>query len=374
MKILLDPEIFNEQKFGGISRYYVEIVSNISYNQDITIDLPIVSSENFYLKESLFFTKEIKSKKIIIDFLKKFGISLRKKVKKKNQSNCIQALKKQEFDIFIPTYYNPYFLEFIKQKPFVLTVYDMIHELFPQYFTDDSSFVENKLLLMEKATKIIAVSQNTKKDIIKIYPHIDATKIEVIYHGNSIVVNDIFVNLPKKYILFVGVRRHYKNFKFLINSIKDLLDNDSDLYVVCAGGGKFEEDEIAFVNDLGLQNQIIQMPFEENELGQFYKNARCFVFPSDYEGFGIPVVESMACGCPIVLTNNSSFPEVAGDAGLYFELNNASDLRNRISSILDNEDLRNEYIKKGLERAKIFDWKEAANKCYNLYYNTIKSI
>ena len=238
MRILLDPEIFNEQKFGGISRYYVEIFSNISYSQDVTIDLPIVSSENFYLKESLFFTKEIKSKTIIIDFLKKFGISLRKKVKKKNQSNCIQALKKQEFDIFIPTYYNPYFLEFIKQKPFVLTVYDMIHELFPQYFTDDSSFVENKLLLMEKATKIIAVSQNTKKDIIKIYPHIDATKIEVIYHGNSIVVNDIFVNLPKKYILFVGVRRHYKNFKFLINSIKDLLDNDSDLYVVCAGRRK----------------------------------------------------------------------------------------------------------------------------------------
>ncbi|MEC4005358.1 glycosyltransferase family 1 protein [Flavobacterium sp. SUN052] len=371
MRILLDPEIFNEQKFGGISRYYVEIFSNISYNQDVKVNLPVISSENIYVRESVFFTNSIKSLTFCIDFLKKIGVSLRKKVKKKNTAKTIQILKNQSFDLFIPTYYNPYFLEFLKEKPFVLTVYDMIHELFPHYFDDGITAIQNKLLLLEKATKIIAVSQNTKNDIIKIYPHIDATKIEVIYHGNSIIINDIFVDLPKKYILFVGVRRHYKNFIFLVNSIKDLLVSDRNLYVVCAGGGKFEEEEITFINELGLQNQIIQKPFQENELGQFYKNAQCFVFPSAYEGFGIPVVEAMSCGCPIVLTNNSSFPEVAGDAGIFFELNDATDLKNKVSIILENETVRNEYINKGLERAKIFNWKLAADKCYTLYQKAI---
>ena len=374
MRILLDPEIFNEQKFGGISRYYIEIFSNISHNQNVVINLPIVSSENIYLKESVFFTKQVRFRTSCVDLLKKFGVSLRKKVKKKNILNTIEVLKNQEFDLFIPTYYNPYFLEYINQKPFVLTVYDMIYELFPHYFINDNVSVKNKLVLLEKATKIIAVSHNTKKDILKIYPHIDASKIEVIYHGNSIKINDIFVNLPKKYLLFVGVRRHYKNFIFLINSIKDLLIKDSNLFVVCAGGGKFEEDELTLINELGLQNQIIQKSFEENELGQFYKNAVCFIFPSDYEGFGIPVVESMSCGCPIVLTNNSSFPEVAGDAGLYFELNDSNDLKNKISILLENDTVRTEYIQKGLERAKLFDWNIAATKCYNLFYNTVNKI
>lgn len=371
MRILLDPQIFNEQVFGGISRYYTEIFSNLAQNRELQLQLPVYASDNAYLKNSILYTPEQKRNSFFLSVLKKIGVSVRKKIRKKNRQKAINALQKQDFDVFIPTYYDPYFLEFIGSKPFVLTVYDMIHELFPQYFTGDTTTVKNKLLLMEKATRIIAVSENTKKDILRIYPHIDASKIEVIYHGSSIKIEDIAVNLPKEYILFVGVRKFYKNFEFLLRSVRQLLSENPNLHLVCAGGGKFTEEESAFIKGLGLPDQVVQKSFEEKELGQFYKEAKCFVFPSDYEGFGIPVVEAMACGCPVVLTHNSSFPEVAGDAGIFFEKGNAEDLKNKIESLLKDEQLRSEFAAKGLARAKMFDWDKAAMQCYELYKKAI---
>jgi len=374
MKILLDPQIFNAQVYGGISRYYTEVFSALQKIKNVEIEIPIRYSKNEYLKISSLYNNQQKKYSILINLLSKMGVSTRKITKKKNRKITIDALKKQDFDLFIPTYYDPYFLEFIGDKPFVLTVYDMIHELFPEYFSDGKELAANKLLLMQKATKIIAVSNNTKKDILAIYPEIDAAKIEVVYHGNSIQIDETAtVDLPQNYILFVGVRENYKNFDFLIESIVDLFKADPTLHLICAGGGKFNKEELDMINKLDLESQISQRSFKENELGTFYKNAKCFVFPSMYEGFGIPVLESMACGCPIILTHNSSFPEVAGDAGIFYELNNKADLKNKVAAVLDNADLRQEYSRKGLERVKKFDWKEASQNCYAVYVDALGS-
>lgn len=374
MKILLDPQIFNAQVYGGISRYYTEVFSELNKDKKAVIEIPISFSKNEYLKISSLYNNQQKRYSSLVNLMSKLGISTRKMTKKRNQKKTIEALKKQDFDLFIPTYYDPYFLEFIGDKPFVLTVYDMIHELFPQYFSDGKEIVANKKLLMHKATKIIAVSQNTKKDIIKIYPDIDASKIEVIYHGNSIKVNDNkTISLPENYILFVGVRDNYKNFNFLLESIVDLFRADPTLELVCAGGGKFKKEELEFIRSLNLENRISQRNFNEDELGLFYKNAKCFVFPSMYEGFGIPVLESMACGCPIVLTNNSSFPEVAGEAGIFYELDNKTDLKTKIESVLHNENLREEYSQKGLKQVQKFNWEDASQRCYDLYSNALET-
>jgi glycosyltransferase involved in cell wall biosynthesis len=372
MKILLDPQTYNEQEFGGISRYYTEIFSHLIQQNEVCIDIPVYATHNIYLKESILYSRKQKRRSFFISILSVIGISIRKFIGKKNIKQCIKMLCKKEFDLFIPTYYNSYFLEWIGNKPYVLTVYDMIHELYPKYCSDAEAISRNKLVLMEKAAKIIAVSENTKKDIIKIYPHIDSKKIEVIYHGSSIVINDsVNLKLPEKYILFVGMRSAYKNFIFLLNSVSDLLKEDSSLFVVCAGGGQFSKDENKLIDRLGLKNQVVYKYFKEDELGVFYKKAICFVFPSMYEGFGIPVLESMACGCPIVLTNNSSFPEVAGDAGVYFELNDSEDLKNKIKLLIDNKLLREEFSLKGLEQVKKFNWENAAKECFKLYKNTI---
>ncbi|OXB04807.1 glycosyltransferase family 4 protein [Flavobacterium pectinovorum] len=374
MKIILDSQAFNYQKYGGVSRYYTEIFSVLSRNPDVEVIIPWFYTKNIYYKESVLYNSRQKKHNSFLELLSKLGISIRKKSKKLNYARTInEGLSGSNFDLFIPTYYDPYFLNYIDNKPFVLTVYDMIHELFPQYFSDADKMATNKLLLIEKATKIIAVSQNTKNDILRLYPHIEEEKIEVVYHGTSINVNEnIAVDLPSNYILFVGSRADYKNFIFLADAIKELLKKNSNLYLVCAGGGNFNKAENDLIKEIGLENQIIQKDFEEEELGSFYKNAKCFVFPSLYEGFGIPVLEAMACGCPVVLGNHSSFPEVAGNAGVYFDVNSKEDLKNKINDLLENDALRANFAVKGLEQSKKFNWENAALQCLAVYQKALK--
>lgn len=367
MKILLDPQIYDQQRYGGISRYYTEIFSVISRKKNKVL-IPFYNTSNIYYRRSILVTFQQKLYSLYLRILIKFRIRYKEDTIARNKKYLKDTMLRKQYDLFIPTYYDPYFIKDIGSKPFVLTVYDMIHELFPGYFSNDKMLVPNKKYLIEKATRIIAVSENTKKDIISIYPHIDASKIDVVYHGCSIKVNEKSVDsIPENYILFVGTRAIYKNFNFLVNSITELLKKDSNLYLICAGGGDFTTEEKEVIGKLGLENQIIQKYFNEDELGYFYNRAICFVFPSLYEGFGIPVLESMTCGCPVVLGRHSSFPEVAGDAGVYFDINSAHDLKDKISSIVQNESLRNEYSQRGLERAKKFSWEKAAKECLIVY-------
>lgn len=374
MKVLLDPQIFNQQTYGGISRYYTEVFSVLKSKKDVTVILPVLSTENAYLKESNLYQPN-KSFNTFINILSTLGISTRSLRKKKSEKVLDQTFAENQYDLFVPTYYNPYFLDKINKKPFVLTVYDMIHELMPQYFTNDPfNVVQNKSLLIRKASKIIAVSNNTKKDILKFFPDINPGKIEVIHHGSSIKINpDVHVDLPAKYILFVGARPNYKNFDFLLKAATPLLKKDPNLVLLAAGGGKFEEDEIEAIKALGIEQQVIQRRFEEDELGHFYSKAQAFIFPSLYEGFGIPVLESMACGCPIILSTHGSFPEVAGDAGIYFDSTSEKDLTEKIDSIISDDKLRNHYSTKGLEQVKKFDWNVAAEQCLKVYKEAINA-
>nr|WP_294923053.1 glycosyltransferase family 1 protein [uncultured Flavobacterium sp.] len=373
IKIVVDPQIFDDQLYGGISRYYIEILSR-QEKKGNKITIPILTSRNFYIRQSIFYNKKQQIVDLFIKVMNRYKVNTNTFIDKQKKKELNRAFT-SDYDVLVPTYFNPYFYEQIGNKPFVLTVYDMIYELFPDLFIDDPhNVVANKLFLIEKATKIIAVSNNTKKDILKLYPHIDESKIEVIYHGNSIKVEkNIDIKLPENYILYVGSRWHYKNFTFLVDAVKDILDENDDLILLCAGGGDFNEEEKALIHDLDLDDKIVQQKFEDFELGHYYKNALCFVFPSMYEGFGIPVLESMACGCPIVLSNSSSFPEVAGEAGIFFNLGDKQDLQNKIRMLLNNDLLRAEYSQKGLIQVKNFDWDDAAEKCLEVYIEAVNS-
>lgn len=372
MKILLDPQIFNQQTYGGISRYYTEVFSILSKKNDVEIVLPLYKSDNAYLKNTDLLIDN-KPLNFFYNLLSALKISTRSLRKKKSDKLLNKSFEENSYDLFVPTYYDPYFLNQLNGKPFVLTVYDMIHELMPQYFENDPyNVTEFKSILITKASKIIAVSNNTKKDILKFYPQIDPDKIEVIYHGSSIKIEpNVKVNVPASYVLYVGSRANYKNFRFLVKAIAPLLKGNPNLNLVAAGGGKFDDDEVKWIKDLCLEKQIIQKGFKENELGYFYQNAECFVFPSLYEGFGIPVLESMASGCPIILTNHGSFPEIAGDAGIYFDSNSEEDLRDKIQTLMDDKELRAEYVTKGLQQVKKYNWKDAAEKCLKVYKEAI---
>lgn len=373
MKILIDPQIFIDQKFGGISRYYTELYAALNNHKEAEISCPILHTDNIHFKESELYQNSFQKRNaFFIKISKLIRYFLPRKLKKRSAKRFINLVKEQDYDLVIPTYYNVDFLDFIGEKPFVLTVYDMIHEIFAEHFTNDKITVPNKKILIERATKIIAISESTKADILRIYPHINPSKIEVVYLSHSITFDNVpKVSLPKNYILFVGNRGLYKNFIFFLNAVAPILKNYPDLTLICAGGSKFSEEETQLIESLGLTNKVIQQNFEDAELPAYYQHAKCFVFPSAYEGFGIPVLEAMACGCPVVLANHSSFPEVAGDAGVYFEINNQQDLKAKIESLLTNEALRKNYSLNGLTQVQKFSWEKTVKECYEIYTRVI---
>jgi glycosyltransferase involved in cell wall biosynthesis len=371
IKILFDSDIFDRQKFGGISWYFTEVIKNLKTKANTKTILPVVLTENLVLQD-----KKLTNKLINRLFYTKYTpqILIKKAPPRLNTTLTRYYLKQQNFDVFVPTYFDIDFLKYIGNKPFVLTVYDMLHEILPHYYLDDKHTVPQKLTLMEQATRIIAISENTKKDIVKIYPHIDANKIDVVHLAQSLEIDEkVKIDLPKKYILFVGYRMTYKNFIFLFNAAKTLLKTDPDLYLVCAGGYAFKPEEIELFKNEGLSDKIIHKTFEVNELFYFYQNAQCFIFPSQYEGFGIPVLEAMACGCPVILPRYSSFPEVAGEAGIYFELNDEKGLEDNLKKVLENEDFRKAYITKGYAQSGKFTWKKTADECFEIFQKAVQN-
>jgi glycosyltransferase involved in cell wall biosynthesis len=373
MKVLLDPQIFLTQKFGGISRLFVEVWKNSVDNKEINFECPLVYSENYHLNESglepknifnVFHKLNFKGTGRIKDMLKASSIS---KTEKK--------LKAQQFDVFLSTYYETYFLDHLNGKPFILTVYDMIHEIFPEYFTWDIKTIPQKKLLIQKADKIIAISNQTKKDILKFYPDVSPEKIDVVYLSQTIIDKGATVKgLPSNFMLFVGNRGGYKNrgayknFKLLAETAVPFLKDDPSLHIVCAGGGKLSGTEIEMLEQLNIDKQIIQRDYRDSELASFYKAAKMFVFPSAYEGFGIPTLEAMKCGCPVILADSSCLPEVGGDAVKYFQSGNRSSLANAIDEVLKDRSLREELIKKGFKQVEEFSWKKTAEG----YFNVIK--
>lgn len=366
MKILYDHQIFTSQKYGGISRYFYELVREFSDMQDINCEIPLLVSNNHYISDKKFVNyvdllpnKQFRGKQRIFNYL--------------NKPNTILKLKQQKFDLFHPTYYDPYFLTYLGNKPFVLTVYDMIHEKFSDMFSPTDKTTEQKRLLVEKATKIIAISQSTKKNLIELFGT-DESKIEVVYLGNSMFPKaniSIGYEIPKKYLLFVGGRGSYKNFERFIKSVSRLLNQDKELYVLCTGGGKFSNNEIQLLNELEISRQVLQYNLDDDGLAYFYKNALAFIFPSLYEGFGMPVLESFACGCPLLCSDVSSLPEVAGEAACYFDPYSEESIRDAVLRVLDDMNLRKDLIAKGQERLKQFSWKQTAEQTKKIYESVL---
>ncbi len=386
MKILFDNQVFGSQKYGGISRYFVEIFRALDNSGEISYQFPTTWSNNEYLEQEKFLINHnlwqdfLNRKLHRCNFKYKNLIWLSYKILYRclNIYSSKKMLKKQNFDIFHPTYYNPYFLKYIKNKRFVLTVYDMIHELYPQYFSVNDKTARRKKALIFRADKIIAISENTKQDIINLY-NISEDKIEVIYLANSlkpIIDRPInFSDLPKRYILYVGSRNIYKNFIFFIKSIAPLLVNDRGLCIIVAGGysikNQFSQDETSLFKELNIERQILQYSISDKILVYLYQNATCFVFPTLYEGFGIPVLEAFACNCPAVISSTSSLPEIGGTAVEYFDPLSSASIIYSVKRVVYDQNLRKDMIVKGREKLKEFSWEKTLERMKELYSNLL---
>ncbi len=330
-------------------------------NEGVEPDCDFFYSRNFYMLNNPL----IKSSYHPLRF--KGGARLGIKI---NEWLAKRALKK-DFDLFHPTYYDPYFLEKLT-SPLVMTVYDMTHEKYPNLFSGDDPTPSNKKRTLEAADRIISISHSTKKDVIE-FLGIPEEKIDVIHLANSLSSIDetkLKRVHDRPYLLFVGGRRTYKNFDYTVETLKDTLI-DRELDYICAGSGSFSEEEKKFFKKLGIEKRMIQMDVDDEKLASLYKYCECFIFPSLYEGFGLPAIESMSFGAPTILSDRSSLPEVGGDFALYINPEDAQSLINKVENVLSSHFNKEEFSKKAKSWANNFSWEKMAIETVKTYERTL---
>jgi glycosyltransferase involved in cell wall biosynthesis len=358
MKVLYDSHIFANQKVGGVSRYHYELLDGL-IKRGVDARISGLFVKNKYLLNNQFF-----SRSFLRDPMALFS--------KINMLFIKKALRNPGgYDVFHPTDTRLYLLDLLPAgKPMVFTIHDMI----PERMGEVDPLSTAKYRFAQRATKIIAVSENTKQDIIHYY-QIPSEKIEVIHHGVSFFLystNWLRKALPDSYILFVGGRNGYKNFEGFIRTIAPLLLKRSELFLVCAGGKSFTADELRLFDTLGISKKVIGFTLlSDDELAKLYSNAMIFVFPSLYEGFGIPILEAWSCKVPVVLSRCSCFPEIAGDAAIYFMPDDSQSLINAVNSLLEDESLRKAMIERGTTKLKAYQWQKAIDKTLMVYESVL---
>jgi len=366
MRIVFDYQIFSLQKYGGISRYFFELSSNINNNHR-NIDIQVVSPFyiNNYLNKNFVSIKGVKVPG---------GVRIGKILFLINRLISKKVISDLKPDILHQTYHFDYSdLNKFKGKR-VLTIHDMIHEIYPNYFANSRRYIEAKKNAVRMADHIICVSKSTRDDLIKILG-VKYEKITVIPHGfftDVSIKKKRNLHLKKPFILYVGSRASYKNFQNLLLVFASDKNLNKNYNLVAFGGGPFSKLENTLIKELGLsQENVIYRQGDDYYLKELYRNAEIFVYPSFYEGFGLPPLEAMSCGCPVACSLSSSIPEVVGNAASFFDPNSLSSIKSTIISIINDKKKKNQLINKGFDQVKNFGWDKCTNRTLATYRKLI---
>ena len=262
------------------------------------------------------------------------------------------------------------------KNPFVVTVHDLIRFCFD--FSRET--ITERILLkldirgIKRASHIIAVSQHTKSDLIEYFKMPD-DRISVIYNGIDHSIFKPYDTKPpdEPYILYVGSERPRKNLARLIEAFAILKREFPELRLVKVGepgrAEEYRQETLRKLDSLGLTPDVIFTSYtSESDLVRYYYSAALLVYPSLYEGFGLPPLEAMACGCPVVASNTSSLPEVIGEAGIMVNPYATNRLAQAMREVLTNSKLRDDMVTRGLEQAKKFSWERTAEQTQEVYH------
>jgi len=272
-------------------------------------------------------------------------------------------LRTQPSIFFSPSHYAPRF----SPVPTAISIMDLSFIHFPELFTKHDLYqLTNWTKYSAKnAKKIFTISNFSRDDIIKTYGK-DPKDVVTTYLGIKQELNMEELkkkfDIDGKYILFVGTLQPRKNIAKLIEAFSKIKDKEIKLVIVGKKGWLWEEIAQAPEKHHVVERVKFLDFVEDEDLPSLYKNATCFVLPSLYEGFGLPVLEAMQYGCPVLISNVSSLPEVGGDAALYFDPTNADEITKKIDQVISDEKLRNEMVEKGKIQVKKFSWEKTAKE------------
>ena len=250
----------------------------------------------------------------------------------------------------------------------------MIHEIFSdQYYKKDKT-LEQKKFAIKDSDHIICVSKNTQKDLVRILD-IDIDKTSVVHLGHSLSVRkekNHDVN-ERPYLLYVGARDGYKNFSRFVEAYAASPKIKNSFDIIMFGNDVFTKDEVQIFEKLNIKmTNVKAVNGDDAKLANYYRNASLFVYPSLYEGFGIPPLEAMGYGCPVVCSNTSSIPEVVGDAAILFDPYSLDSISNAIETVLTNNHLRSSLISRGFEQIQKFSWKKCADETLDVYKKVLQ--
>jgi len=362
MKIAFDYQIFSMQSFGGISRYFNSLALKFS-KLDHNIKIFAGIHRNKYLSSL--------PKPIVKGYeLTKYPPRSAKLFLLANHYLTNHQIQQWRPDLIHETYYS-ISNSSSNKLPRIVTAYDMVHELFPKQFKKKEHITQKKISTFNRADHIISISHNTKKDLVKFFD-IPPEKITVVHlacdifnQTNSNLINSSYT---KPFLLYVGARKGYKNFNRFLEAISKSQKLINDFDIVAFGGGILSFKENALIDSLGFKkDQVKQIGGDDSVLATLYQEATAFIYPSLYEGFGIPLLEAMAYECPVISSNTSSLPEVVGEAGEYFNPEEIESIKLSIENVVYSPSRTLALKAKGLERINHFSWEKCAQDTLKVY-------
>ncbi len=364
MRVAYDHRIFSLQPYGGISRYFFELASRIAEFEGCEVSLLALAHINGYLREA----RSAITRGVYLPHVPKTGWIRRFF----NDAATSVWLRRSMPDILHESYYSAKALG-PKGARIVLTVYDMIHEKLPHYFPPGDQTARRKAEAIRRADHIICISEATRRDLLQLHV-VELARTSVVHLGCGLRGDPVAASLPlfTPYLLYVGDRRGYKNFRRLLVAVAGSPRLQSTLRLVCFGGGRLTRPERSEIARLGLkEGSVVHVRGEDTLLASLYTHAVALVYPSLYEGFGMPTLEAMALGCPVICSAAGALPEIVGEAGTFFDPMDEESIARAIEAVVFSEEERTRLCDLGVQRVKQFTWDRCAVRTHEVYQSLL---
>jgi glycosyltransferase involved in cell wall biosynthesis len=344
--VALDEQIFAVQAFGGISRLFYEKAS--AFVRDPTLGVELEALDAPIVNEYLLSDVELAQRLRVTRAAGPYRALAR---------YFLRPRRRQPSDVVHNTFYLP---RGLSEHPFsrrVVTVYDMIPELLPRT-RRRMDFLTEKHKYVQRAHHIVCISESTRRDLFRIYPDIH-TPVTIAYPGVGPAFRPDTPRLegfPEPYVLHVGNRTGYKDGAALLRGFAAISGQFPDHALFLVGGGPLTKSERDAISARGISSRVVQRALPDVQVPGAYAQAAVTVFPSRYEGFGLPAVEALASGSPLILADTSSLPEVGGDAALYFPPGDDVALAALLREVLGDSAARSDLHDRGIAQAARFTW------------------